>query len=347
MFNRATESIHENIDILCCPRCRGQLELKANCLHCTSCYQDYPIQDNIPQLFWPNECDPSEQDVTEKIKSFYERNPFPNYDDFDDIASLIEKARKGLFAKLLDDQIPFGVRVLDCGCGTGQLTNFLSIANRTVIGTDMCLNSLKMGQKFKEKNSLKRAFFYQMNLFRPCLKPESFDLVVSTGVLHHTSDPFLAFKTISRLVKPNGYIMVGLYHKYGRLITDIRRRIFHITRDRFKFLDRRIVNKNISPAKRDAWFMDQYKNPHESKHTIGEVLSWLDENGYTFVNSIPKTKLFRGFGESERLFNPDRLGNLLERFLVDIGMSFKGGREGGFFVVIAKRSEKCFGPGIS
>jgi SAM-dependent methyltransferase len=339
MYSGNEDFIEKNIEILCCPRCEGQLELTGNGFSCIGCHQDYPVQDNIPQLFWPNEWNPSEQDVTKEIMSFYEKNPFPNYDDFDNVASLIEKARKGFFAKLLDDQIPFGVRILDCGCGTGQLTNFLSIANRTVFGTDMCLNSLRMGQEFKERNALKRAFFYQMNLFRPCFKPESFDLVISNGVLHHTSDPFLAFKTISRLVRPKGYIMVGLYHKYGRLITDIRRRIFYITKDKFTFLDRRIVNKDISRAKRDAWFMDQYKNPHESKHTIGEVLRWLDETGYTFVNSIPKTVLFKGFRESERLFKPDRLGNLFERFLVNIGMSFKGGREGGFFIVIAKKSE--------
>ena len=66
----------------------------------------------------------------------------------------INKARKGLFAKLLDDQIPFGARILECGCGTGQLTNFLSIANRTVIGTDICMNSLKMANEFRGNNDL-------------------------------------------------------------------------------------------------------------------------------------------------------------------------------------------------
>ena len=64
------------------------------------------------------------------MKSFYEETPFPNYDDFDSVGSLIEKARQGRFAKLLDDQVPPGTRILECGCGTGQLTNFLSIANR-------------------------------------------------------------------------------------------------------------------------------------------------------------------------------------------------------------------------
>ena len=85
------------------------------------------------------------------MKAFYEENPFPNYDDLDSVGSLMQKAKEGIFAKVLDEQLPFGIKVLECGCGTGQLSIFLSIANRSVFGVDMCLNSLKLGQAFKEK----------------------------------------------------------------------------------------------------------------------------------------------------------------------------------------------------
>lgn len=331
--------IAQNIGMFCCPKCGGDLIFKDKGFNCLNCHQPYRVLDGIPLLFWPNEWDPLKKDVTEKVKSFYEKTPFPNYDEFDNVSSLIEKARIGLFAKLLDDQIPFGTRILDCGCGTGQITNFISIAKRTVIGTDICLNSLKLAHEFREKNDLKRAHFYQMNLFRPCFKPQTFDLVIANGVLHHTSDPFLGFKSISSLVKPQGYILIGLYHKYGRLITDIRRLIFGVTKDRFKFLDRRTINKDISQNKRNAWFMDQYKHPHESKHAFREVLEWLDKTNFKFINSIPKTVPFEYVDESERLFKPDRLGSLLERFIVSIGMIFTGYREGGFFIIIAKNSK--------
>jgi len=177
-----------------------------------------------------------------------------------------------------------------------------------------------------------------MNLFRPSFKPESFDLVISNGVLHHTSDPFLAFKSIANLVKPNGYILIGLYHKYGRLATDIRRSIFNISKDRLKFLDPRTISKDISQAKRNAWFMDQYKNPHESKHTVGEVLQWLESTNFSFINSIPKTVPFNNIDESEMLFKPSKLGNLLQRFFVNVGMTITGHKEGGFFIIIAKKN---------
>jgi SAM-dependent methyltransferase len=324
------------LNMLCCPRCNGRLDAEPQRLVCADCKQAYPVVDNIPQLFWFPDWETSKPDITRDMKAFYEAYPFPNYDDFDSVGTLIEKARKGIFAKLLDDQVPFGARIIECGCGTGQLTNFLSIAGRTAIGTDMCLNSLRMAHNFKEKNSLKRALFLQMNLFRPCFKAGQFDLVISNGVLHHTSDPFLGFRSIANLVKPGGYILIGLYHKYGRLSTDLRRAIFRITKDRLKGLDTR-MNESISQARKRAWYMDQYKNPHESKHTIGEVMGWLRETGFSFIKSVPKTVPLQPFLETEELFVEERPGSWIIRSIVEFGMALTAGRDGGLFIVIARR----------
>lgn len=324
-------------DLFCCPGCGGELAADGEQIACAGCGHRFSVTHGIPQLFWPNEWDPGKEDVTERMKSFYEANPFPNYDDFDSAGTLLDKARRGLFAKLLDDQIPFGARVIECGCGTGQLTNFLSIANRTVIGADLCMNSLRMALDFKQRNGLDRAHFYQMNLFRPSFKPESFDLVISNGVLHHTSDPFEGFRSIARLVRPGGFILIGLYHRYGRLATDLRRGLFNLSRDRFLFLDRHASDPRVSRDKRRSWFMDQYKNPHESKHTVGEVVGWLQRTGFEFVNSVPKTMPLSPIDESERLFKPQRLGTVVERLAVNLGMIVTGHREGGFFIVIARK----------
>jgi hypothetical protein len=103
------------------------------------------------------------------------------------------------------------------------------------------------------------------------------------------------------------------------------------------FLDRHAVDRRVSASKRRAWFMDQYKNPHESKHTVGEVLEWLKEVGFEFVHAIPKTFPFSELAQDERLFRPERLGNRFERLLVNLGLMVAGHREGGFFIVIARR----------
>lgn len=324
-------------DRFVCPACGAALSLAGDSFECRDGGHRFEVTEGIPQLFWPNDWPGDRLDVTDHVKAFYEETPFPDYDEFDSISSLGQKARQGMFAKLLDDQIPAGARVIECGCGTGQLTNFLSIANRVVVGADMCLNSLRLGQGFKQAHDLSRAHFVQMNLFRPVFAPASFDLVISNGVLHHTADPFLAFQTISRLVKPRGFVLIGLYHRWGRLVTDLRRSLFRLSADRLTFLDPNLRAGGMVGNKRRAWFMDQYRNPHESKHTLGEVLGWFEKTGFDFVQSIPSTRPFGHTGEDTRLFEPDAAGSAFERALVELGMVASGSREGGFFVVIGQR----------
>jgi len=330
--------VSKNLNLFLCPACGGDLDIAEGCFRCVSCGNEFPCDEGIPLLFWPNDWDDSKRDVTDVVKAFYEQNPFPNYEDMDSKWSLREKAEKGVFARLLDDQIPHGARILEVGCGTGQLGNFLGMTwGRTVFATDVCLNSLKMGREFKEKNQIDNAAFFQMNLFRPVFRPGSFDLVICNGVLHHTSDPFLGFRSILRLVKKGGFIIVGLYNTYGRIPTDIRRFVFGLCGDRFKFLDPRLRDEHLGDVRKHIWFMDQYKNPHESKHTIGEVLSWFDQSGIEFINSIPKSTAFEPFSPEEELFRANCSGTRLDHFLVQLGMLLGGGREGGFFVMIGCR----------
>jgi carbamoyltransferase len=294
----------------------------------------YPVTEGIPRLF-ALEHDTGE-DVTEVVQRFYEKTPFPNYDDVDSRRALVEKARAGIFARLLGEQIPYDARVLEVGCGTGQLTNFLSIAHRSVLGIDACLNSLRLAQQFKTAQGIERATFAQMNLFRPALKDSFFDVVISNGVLHHTSDARRAFARVSRLVKPGGYFVVGLYSKYSRQVHYARRGIFRLTGISPALMDPHFA-KIRGEGKREAWLRDQYLHPHETSHTLDEVLGWVEENDLEFVNSIPKPELVPALLPSERLFDSRSTGTGMSRFLSQLADVKSGYREGGFFIVICRR----------
>jgi SAM-dependent methyltransferase len=330
-------SLRADAELFCCPRCSGDLDLTDHAMTCVECGRNFEIADGIPLGFWPTDDADVHADVTMAVKEFYEETPFPHYNDFDSAAGFAESARNGIFARMLDEQLPTGARVIECGCGTGQFSNFLSIANRTVFATDMCINSLRLGQQFARNHHLDRVRFVQMNLFRPLFKPQSFDLVISNGVLLTTFDPYLGFESISSLVKPGGHILIGLYHRYGRLITDARRVIFRLTGGRFRFLDPNLRNPNWSDDRKRAWYADQYLHPNETNHTIGDVMQLFEKTGFTFVKSIPHSRPFQPFTEADRLFEPEQPGNAVERFLVEFPMMFKGSREGGFFTMIGRK----------
>ena len=321
-----------------CPICKVEVIASDNHsdkLTCPHCNRKFSVSNGIPLLYWPTE-ETDIDNVSDMVKAFYEETPFPNYDETDTVDRLIEKAERSIFAKLLDDQIPETASVLEVGCGTGQLSNYLAVGGRKMYGADMCLNSLTLGRNFSQDQKIDSVKFVQMNLFRPIFIEGGFDFVLCNGVLHHTQDPFAGFQSISRLVKPGGYIVIGLYNKFGRVWTNLRRAIFRLTQNRFQFLDSYLNRSDVDEIKKRTWFNDQYLHPHEVSHTLDEVLGWFDQTGFEYMNAIPKPSPFAKFSQFESLFDSTPRGTRFEHLLAQIRLALTGGAEGGFFIVIGK-----------
>ena len=297
------------------------------------------VVDGIPNFFVPADLDAGSalQDVTEMVKAFYEETPFPNYDGFDSRESLSAKARRGVFAALLDEQLPQGSLVLEAGCGTGQLSNFLGMSwARKVFAGDLCLNSLRLGKGFADRYAIRNVAFMQMNLFRPPFRDNSFDVVISNGVLHHTGDCEGAFRSILAKVKAGGLILIGLYNSYARLPTLWKAWAFRTLGPKLYFLDPRLRDWRKEPDRIKAWFLDQYRHPHETKHSMDEVLRWFGKYGVDFVNGLPHVD-GSDFGIHERLFESHSASTATTRFAAQIAMLMSGGKDGGLFIMIGRK----------
>jgi SAM-dependent methyltransferase len=322
--------------VVCCPRCAGRLIAGAS-FRCTGCGQAYPVTDGIPQLFAPNEWSVGTLDVTEIVKAFYEETPFPNYDDLDSRDSLRAKAAESVFARLLDEQIKRDALVLEAGCGTGQLTNYLGMAwHRRVVGADLCMNSLRLARGFRDRFGIINAEFVQMNLFRPPFADGSFDLVVSNGVLHHTANPEAGFRALAAKVKPGGHIIIGLYNWLARLPTLWRRRAIESFGTRMAALDRRLRGSVLNSERWNAWFRDQYQHPHESRHSMTEVLGWFERAGFAFTSSVPLIG-DREFGDDVRLFETSPAGSAFDRAVTELAMLLEGGLDGGLYIMMGRK----------
>jgi SAM-dependent methyltransferase len=209
---------------------------------------------------------------------------------------------------------------------------------RRVIATDLCLNSLRLGEAFRREHGLVRVRFAQMNLFRPALAPEQFDVVLCNGVLHHTADPYGGYSALAPLVRPGGHIVLGLYNRWGRLGTDLRRQVFRGTGGRAQWVDPVLRGMERGTDKSRAWFADQYRHPHESKHTYAEVLGWFERTGYELVRAIPAMRPEDDGLEGESLFERQAAGTALERFVSQAMQTVGAGqKEGGFFIMIGRR----------
>jgi SAM-dependent methyltransferase len=276
-------------------------------------------------------------EVTGKVRAFYEETCFPGYEEYDAPLDLVDKARRGTYARMLDDQVPYSARVLDVGCGTGQLPVFLSLNRRRSVGADLSLGSLRKGQEFKQRFGLKHVAFVEMNLFEPALRPASFDYVFCNGVLHHTADAHGGFARVVRLVKPGGFVVVGLYNTYARVPLALRRLVFRLTRRRLTRLDHYVRTEPYGREKSRIWYMDQYEHPHEEMFSVDDVLAWFREEGIGYVGSVPSLRVGARLTGEERLFEPTPLPGRLERILCQLGWMATIGWEGGFFITIGQR----------
>lgn len=325
-------------DLLCCPVDRTPMRFDPSTERFSGaggCHQ-FGVQAGIPMLFAPNEWPAGQSDVTDIVKAFYEKTPFPNYDDIDSRDSLRRKAEAGVFARLLDEQIAHDAKVLEVGCGTGQMTNFLGMAwGRTCVGADLCMNSLQLAKGFRDLYSVNNAHFIQINLFRPPLRNGVFDVVISNGVLHHTSDCAGGFRSIAPLVKPGGHIVIGLYNWLGRLPTLWQRRLIETFGSKGMIFDHRLRGAG-NAARRESWFMDQYRHPHETKHSVDEVLGWFDAQGFDFCSCVP-TLGDTEFTDEARLFEPHPPGRYLDRLSTEIDMLLSGGKDGGLYIMIGRK----------
>jgi SAM-dependent methyltransferase len=279
------------------------------------------------------------------VNEFYEANPFPGFDPgkYETRQDLVNRA--SWYARRVDAEIPFGASVIDVGCGTGQLACFLALKQRKVLGVDYSQRSLRLAQELKQRLALDHVEFRRENILDWQLPAASFDYVFCNGVLHHTSDPYGGFCNLVKIAKPGGLIVVGLYNRYGRLMLGVRRRSVRLLsrvdpRAKDRAIEKQLVALDDDEEKRRTWYADQYEHPHESTHTVDEVLGWFRENGLEYVSSFPKIEYLGSM--PKRIFRTRKVARWrsgrIAHLLVQLSWIATQNAGGGYFVLVGRKA---------
>ena len=193
-----------------------------------------------------------------------------------------------------------GKTVLDVGCGMGRFAEVAASYGARIVGVDL---SAAVEAANRNLGALPDTAFLQADVFNLPLRPESFDLIYSIGVLHHTPDTHQAFAQLPRLLRPGGKIVIWVYTKerpVGYLASDALRKItskmdeerllklckvavplgrFYRTRVGRYFSPILPVSHHPNPEWRVLDTLDWYAPKYQWKHDWPEVEGWFENAG--------------------------------------------------------------------
>jgi len=191
--------------------------------------------------------------IASRVNQFYERYPYPSLPIRTE-RDLVHKLHANVMGKILGTAglttaELSGKDILDAGCGTGEKAAYFSYHGARVTAFGLCTASLSKARELAEK--------------------------------------------FEKLCKPGGTITIGLYNRYGRLghravRTWIGMRAGEDFGKRMDYVERAIYGRKMRSVHEVAYVADKYVHPHESYHTVEEVLEWFRKNDFSYIGAHPR-----------------------------------------------------------
>jgi SAM-dependent methyltransferase len=266
-------------------------------------------------------------EITAAVRAMYEAFPYP--------ATSAPQLRTSTDARLL---LSYGVRsrakgqplcVLDAGCGRGVGVLGAATLQPDVqfLGIDLNRVALAEAKSEAERRKLANVTFQEVDLMTlEGLTPPTggFDVIYSSGVVHHLSDPRAGLSRLAAVLAPHGVLAFMVYGRHGR---ESVYRLAHAMdllcpRDRplVERLEvlRAVVRQSSAETIEgrpftglaqtdDAELVDRYLNVNENSYDVASLLALVQASGLSFLRwSEPADWAV------ERLFPP---GPLLDRAL--------------------------------
>ena len=202
-----------------------------------------------------------------------------------------------------------GKEVLEIGCGMGIDLLQYAKGGANVTGIDLTEKAIQNSKAHFSHRKM-HGTFLTMNSEKLEFSDNTFDLVYSFGVLHHTQDTQKAIDEVYRVLKPNGKAIIMLYHKGFRYYFKIHLFYGLLKGEYLKYGTKDLVNKRTeeffySPITR-VYSRKEAKALFKSFSLIESADSYrIDDNIYIFGNFF---QLSNYLPKSIRRFLEQRIG---------------------------------------
>lgn len=255
------------------------------------------------------------EDVSQLVARQYEAFAYP--EPFADIADEFAKGYyqigdPALYAPVLwprgEPKRP--LRILVAGCGTVQAA-CIAFTNRDdeVIGIDVSEASLAHERFLQERHGLENLKLFRGDLLHVESLDGQFDVVISTGVLHHLADPGAGLGALKTVLAPDGVMVLMVYGQTVRtgvyMLQDAFRRmgieqtsegVAEVRRILAELPGRHFAQSYIRAAdelKHDSAIVDTFLHPQDRAYTVPQVMELVEGVGLTFQNWIDNYPYWR------------------------------------------------------
>ena len=255
---------------------------------------------------------------TAAVRKLYEKYPYP---------SGSPKLRVGFDARFVLAQgrlarpEPRPLEILDAGCGRG--IGLLAAAELQpdvrFLGVDLCQRALEHAHSEARGRNLENVRFAEVDLETLDdleVPPGGFDIIHSSGVVHHLVDPQSGLERLGKVLAPHGVIVFMVYGALGRTAYEQVRHSIDVVVPRDVPLESRLeqgralvqsLAKNTNAQRYHPWieaaqlddveFVDRYLHVQEKTFTVPTFFDLVEGAGLSFLQ----------WCQPERWLAPDHL----------------------------------------
>jgi uncharacterized protein YbaR (Trm112 family) len=216
------------LELLCCPRCRGELLLRdgsevveAGSLLCPRCHRDFPVRDGIPRFLRPEELTGLNRRFTRLYDLFsYVYVPVSRLffaflggeaKSRREVVDRLELGRREAPAASPGRAVEAAVgRILEVSIGPGVNLPYLigAAGAPEVFGLDISLGQLERCRSYCRRRGFAVELFLGMAEELP-FRDESFDGVLHVGGINFFSDKAKAIREMVRVARPGANLVIA------------------------------------------------------------------------------------------------------------------------------------------
>jgi SAM-dependent methyltransferase len=257
-------------------------------------WEEWQLRDSLPRLT------AIEDAASLRVRQQYEEHPYPRWVHAAAISAPItldehlrEQFPSATFRPLGKKS---GIDILVAGCGTGR--HPIELAQKywdaRVLAVDLSLTSLCYAKRKTPPALAGRIEYAQADILELRSIGRAFDLIDASGVLHHLSDLMAGWRALLSLLRPGGFMRVGLYSELARrdivaARAFIAKKGYRPTAEDIRRCRQELLSSPLKDVARAGDFFstsecrDLLFHVQESRLSIPQIKSFIAENGLRFI----------------------------------------------------------------